>query len=290
MIGGVFENPFAVYVRDADFAVREPWYSAPRRLLDYLLVYIQEGEMVVWVGGAEHEFRPGSFCLVQPDEWHTLRGLTNTITPYAHFDIVYTPGRERGFSSQAGLDAETRKRLMQPRLNDVPGIRVPVAFAPPNPTHFRDTLLKAIGVWQRGDDLGHLEAQHLLTELVLSLIKAYGEASALSVSRPASLNWITSYLSFHLSEPITVEDMARRAGLSPSRFAHLFRQQFGLPPHRYFLQLRIQHAQELLEHTSYTQQQISGYSGFSNVHHFASAFKRVTNQTPGEYRRKVNHA
>lgn len=284
----MFERPFVPYVREADFAVREPWSSAPRRLLDYLLIYVQEGEMVARVGNIEHAFCPGEFCLVQPDEWHTLEGVTNTITPYAHFDIVYDPCRERGVSSQAGMDAAMRERLLQPRLSDVPGLRVPVAFTPPNPTRFRDALLKMIGLWQQGDDISRLEAQHLATELMLSLIKAYSEAPVLSVSRPASLNWITSYLSFHLSESITVEDMARRAGLSPSRFAHVFRQRFGLPPHRYFLRLRIQHAQELLEHTSYTQQQISDYSGFSNVHHFASAFKRITGQTPGEYRRNAS--
>ena len=43
----MFPGPVVPYIREADFAIRKPWYTPPRRLLDYLLLYVQEGECQV---------------------------------------------------------------------------------------------------------------------------------------------------------------------------------------------------------------------------------------------------
>ncbi len=99
-----------------------------------------------------------------------------------------------------------------------------------------------------------------------------------------SLGWVPAYLSYHLGEPLSVADMAARARLSPSRFATVFREDFGLSPHQYFLRLRIEHAQELLRTTDLPQRDIAEYCGFADVHHFSKAFKRITQLSPGDYR------
>ena len=69
-----------------------------------------------------------------------------------------------------------------------------------------------------------------------------------------------------------------------SRFSQVFRDRFGRPPHQFLLHLRIQHAQDLLQHTGLTMREISVQRGFSDVHHFAKTFKRLSGQTPGSYR------
>lgn len=279
-------GPIVPYVRDASFPVRSAWYTAPRRLLDYMLMYVQEGEMVVHVEGREVLFRPGEFCLIQPGELHSLEGPSDTITPYVHMDVFYNPGRERSFVVRSGrVDVSGSEGLMQPRLEAVTGVRIPTRFVPSNPAQFRDTMLKTIGIWQRRDFLGQLESHQLASGLVLEMLRSYSRGGADSPDRPEFLNWITSHMSLHLSEPLSVADMADRAGLSPSRFSRVFRDRFGSPPHRFLLHLRVQRAQDLLQHTGLTMRQISGQCGFSDVHHFAKTFKKVSGQTPGSYRR-----
>lgn len=278
-------NPVVPYVRDASFPVRTAWYTAPRRLLDYLLMYVQEGEVRTWVEGEEHRFHSGDFCLIQPGELHTLGGPAHTITPYLHLDVFYNSSRERSFVVRSErMDIPNRAELLQPRLDAATGIRVPTKFVPLNPAQFRDTLLKTIGTWQRRDFLGQLESHHLATGLILALLQTYSRASADSPDQPEFLNWITSFMSLHLSEPLSVSDMAGRAGLSASRFSRVFRDRFGRPPHRFLLHLRVQRAQDLLQHTSLTMREISTQCGFVDVHHFAKAFKRIAGQTPGSYR------
>jgi AraC-like DNA-binding protein len=281
----MFPGPVVPYIREADFAVRTPWYTPPRRLLDYLLLYVQEGECQVVVEGEQLLLGSGDFCLIQSNTLHSLRGLTETITPYVHLDIFYNPRREEGFPTRGGqVSLRSHSHLIQPRLSDLDWIGVPVQLHPHHPAQFRSTLLKMVEAWQSGELLGRLEANHLAMTLLLSLFKQYGQAPAVTARQPHSLNWVPSYLSFHIGEPLSVADMARRANLSPSRFGVVFRRHFGLSPHQYFLRLRIEHAQELLRTTDLPQREIAEYCGFADVHHFSKAFKRITRLPPGAYR------
>jgi len=61
-------------------------------------------------------------------------------------------------------------------------------------------------------------------------------------------------------------------------------QQFGLPAHRYLLDMRISHAQELLKNSELTQEEIASYCGFADVHHFSKAFKSKTGLSPGQFK------
>jgi len=250
-----------------------------------MLMYVQEGEMVACVEKRQYRFRAGDFCLVQPGELHTLEEPAHTITPYIHLGIFYNPAREKSFVVRSGqVDISGFEDLRQPRLDATTGVRVPTKFAPLQPAQFRDTMLKTVGIWQRRDFLGQLESHYLATGLVLALLQPYSRRSADSPDQPEFLNWIISFMSLHLSEPLSVADMASRAGLSASRFSRVFRDRFGRPPHQFLLHLRIQRAQDLLQHTSLTMPQIAIQCGFADVHHFARAFKRITEQTPGSYR------
>jgi transcriptional regulator GlxA family with amidase domain len=148
-------------------------------------------------------------------------------------------------------------------------------------------MLKMVATWQQHDPLSQLEAQQLATDVVLLLLKDNYSSKDVVTQTPQSLNWITSYLSFHLAESLSVADMARRAQLSPSRFSAVFRQHFGLSPHQYLMRMRVEHAEELLKSTELSLHHIAEYTGFSDVHHFSKAFKKTTGVNPGEFRRVI---
>lgn len=281
----MFPAPVVPYIREADYAVRQPWYTPPRRLLDYLLLFVQEGECLAEVEGRDYLLRRGDICFIQPDTLHSLRGRTNTVTPYIHFDLFYNPRREEGFPTRGGqVSLADLDHLLQPRLDDLGWIDVPVQLEPPHPPHVHSTILRMVEEWQAGDELSRIEANHLACGLMLTIFRQYG-ATPMTLARGRhSLNWVPSYLSFQIGEPLTVADMAKRANLSPSRFSHLFRQRYGIAPHQYFLRLRVAHAQELLRGTDLTLREIAESCGFADVHHFSKAFKRVTGITPGAFR------
>lgn len=277
--------PVAPYIREADFAIRKPWFTPPRRLLDYLLLYVQKGECEVDVEGERLLLSDGDLCLIQPDTLHTLRGRTDTITPYLHLDVFFNPRRAEGFPTQGGqVSLSPHAHLVQPRLADLDWIDIPIRLSPINPVQFRTTLLKAVEAWQSGDVLSRLEADHQATTLVLSLFRQYGRLPDAAARGAHSLSWVPAYLSFNIGEPLTVAQMARRANLSPSRFSAVFRRRFGLSPHQYLLRLRIEHAQSMLTTTDLPLRDIAAACGFADEHHFSKAFKRMSGVSPGAYR------
>jgi AraC-like DNA-binding protein len=283
----MFPEPIVPYIREADFAIREPWYTPPRRLLDYLLLYVQEGECLVEVEGEECVLADGDFCLIQPNTLHSLRGRTNTITPYVHLDLFYNPRREEGFPTRGGqVSLSSHSHLVQLRLRDLDWLDVPVTLAPAHPVQFRSTLLRMVEIWQLGDAISRLEANHLAMSLFLAIFKQYGRYQPGQSRHPHSLNWVSAYLSFHIGEPLSVADMARRANLSPSRFSAVFRERFGMSPHQYLLALRIEQAQALLHTSDLPLWKIAEACGFADVHHFSKAFKRIVRVSPGAYRRE----
>ncbi|HUQ99283.1 MAG TPA: helix-turn-helix transcriptional regulator, partial [Gemmatimonadaceae bacterium] len=85
----------------------------------------------------------------------------------------------------------------------------------------------------------------------------------------------------HLDASITVDVLAREAGLSPAHFARAFRETIGKPPHAYLLIMRLEHARRLLEDCDATLSDVAMRSGFADQAHLTRLFKRAFGVTPG---------
>lgn len=85
----------------------------------------------------------------------------------------------------------------------------------------------------------------------------------------------------------TVAALARQAGLSPSRFAHLFRSETGLPVMETVLRARMKEAEKLLELTHTPVSQIADLLGFSSPQHFSAQFARRYGTSPRLFRLRM---
>ena len=90
----------------------------------------------------------------------------------------------------------------------------------------------------------------------------------------------------HYGSPVTVAEVAAKAYLSASRFAHLFSEEMGIPFHQYLNSLRINRARNLLTHTSLKILDVAAQCGFCNQNYFASVFKKAVGDSPRNFRRK----
>jgi AraC family transcriptional regulator len=75
--------------------------------------------------------------------------------------------------------------------------------------------------------------------------------------------------------------------LSPYHFSRAFKQSFGMPPHRYLTSRRIERAKSLLAERKLSVTEIGLDIGFSETSAFTSAFRKVTGETPTNYRRSL---
>jgi AraC family transcriptional regulator, transcriptional activator FtrA len=89
----------------------------------------------------------------------------------------------------------------------------------------------------------------------------------------------------HLDQPLTVEDLAGRALLSPRSFARRFRAATGTTPMQWLLRQRVLHAQRLLETTDLAVERVSQRCGFGTATALRVHFRRIVGTTPMAYRR-----
>ncbi|MFG2298775.1 helix-turn-helix domain-containing protein [Streptomyces sp. NPDC048603] len=96
---------------------------------------------------------------------------------------------------------------------------------------------------------------------------------------------VLQWMSRHLAEEITVEQLAERAHMSPRTFARRFLAETGTTPYQWLLRQRVLLAQELLECSDETVDAIAGRCGFGNAAALRHHFLRTLGTTPNAFRR-----
>ena len=94
------------------------------------------------------------------------------------------------------------------------------------------------------------------------------------------------YLCRNLAARVTLNGLAKMAGLSVSRLAHLFREQVGMTPQQFLEQQRLERARQLLEMSGRNIGDIAADVGFDNPFYFTLRFKRLTGLSPRDYRKQ----
>ena len=115
--------------------------------------------------------------------------------------------------------------------------------------------------------------------------------SAASHTLPGSrLRRVTEYIQAHLDQHLTLAHLGAVVFMSPYHFARLFQHSTGLPPHRFVVRARIDHAATMLGTPDLSIARISQMVGFRTPSHFSTVFRRLMGVTPGAYRAAYLHA
>ena len=86
------------------------------------------------------------------------------------------------------------------------------------------------------------------------------------------------------ADRLTVDDLARVAGLSRAHFSAAFRTAFGVTPHAYVLTRRLERAAALLRSTDHSVTDICLAVGLTSVGSFSASFRRMYGRSPTRYR------
>jgi AraC family transcriptional regulator len=98
---------------------------------------------------------------------------------------------------------------------------------------------------------------------------------------------LMQYIDEHLAEDVSLSSLAELVHLSPYHFSRVFKHSFDMPPHRYLTNRRIERAKSLLAARKLSVTEIGLNVGFSETSSFTSAFRKITGETPTDYRRRV---
>jgi len=102
-------------------------------------------------------------------------------------------------------------------------------------------------------------------------------------SEPAAVRRAREYLFANLADNVPLADLAAVAGVGTFRLLRAFRKVHGVPPHRYQLAQRIEHAKRLIRDQAGPLAAIAFETGFADQSHLTRNFKRWAGVTPHAY-------
>ena len=131
-------------------------------------------------------------------------------------------------------------------------------------------------------------AAQIERELVSMMLWYAGQVAVIrgfSQASPLVRNTV-AYIQAHLTEKITVNDIAEAFGQNPSYLSHHFKEQTGESISSYIVSEKINEAKRLLRCSELSLLDLSAQLGFSSQQYFQSVFKKQVGCTPTEYRKQ----
>ena len=93
------------------------------------------------------------------------------------------------------------------------------------------------------------------------------------------------YLEHNFMGTISLEDMAKQAGVSKFHFVRMFKASTGLTPMAYLERMRLRESEALLRRRELSLSQVARASGFTSRRYFSRRFTRALGHSPSEYAR-----
>ncbi len=150
-----------------------------------------------------------------------------------------------------------------------------------------DLMLKIIAT-DHGEDLANLVAD----QLIYSSIRTDQDTQRLSVPtrigvRHPKLSQVIQMMEANIEEPISPSVLAKDVGMSTRQLERLFRRYLNRSPKRYYMELRLQKARNLLMQTDMSVINVALACGFASPSHFSKCYRAHYDTTP--YRERGAH-
>lgn len=238
-----------------------------RGTADWLLILTLAGSGRIAAGNQTHATGPGEALLWRPGTPHDYR----TAEPPGRWELAWAHFLpDEGWLSL--LDwPELAPGVMRLQLDGEPLAAAGAAFD--------DCRLLSASTWPQAERLGLNALERAL--LWMAAARPDGESARLDPRVRGAVEAIAR----DLARPPSIAALARQAGLSPSRFAHLFSDQLGMGVAEWRDRRRIARACELLAVSGLPVQEVALAVGFADPFHFSTRFRRFTGTSPRAWRR-----
>ena len=137
---------------------------------------------------------------------------------------------------------------------------------------------------QRVDLLSDIQ---LLQNMTYTMLVDYCDRVQKIQNRPSVSSVIQkciSYISVHLHEPVSLEQLSRHCGLCGRSLSLRFKKEMGMGIPEYMHREKLQEAEYLLRHSSFSLSEITSFLNYPSQSYFTQIFKKYKNLTPQQFR------
>ena len=255
------ELPLLVNCAGLTFAGKEHINSNDKGRLDYYLIYVLADEMHIFRQGEYQRLTPGSVIIVPPNTPYKCKCATASASfLWVHF---------------TGSDVE--RTLKRYKIGLFPNI-----YKTPAINNISARFQKLFEGFARNDSYRAYDLSALLDRLLIEI----GRAIEKNETERVSLSKSIRYLNENYTTQIKIPFLAQMENMCMTAYNMAFKNQTGIPPTKYIINLRVNNAKELLRTTNLTIKEVGAICGYDDVIFFRKTFKKEVGVSPSEYRKK----
>ncbi|MEI5994126.1 helix-turn-helix domain-containing protein [Candidatus Enterococcus mansonii] len=253
---------------------------APPQISEYLTLFLMlSGSMVVTIGEKEYQLNADDLLAINPHQQYQVKSSEKNLllflrisrAPFTvHFKENWLPYID--CSTTQAEDKETEKFQ-----------------------YLRESLVHLMAAYFKQSEDSELEIyQHLFTVLK-QLVKNFKKEvvptpQIVTNLADTRMNQLLEEIQKNYDQPISLESLAEKSGLSYYHLSRSFKKQIGMNFTEYLNQVRLMHAAESLVLTGQSVIKVALNNGFSNPKNFHQVFKKQYGVTPANFRKKYSLA
>lgn len=218
-----------------------------------------------------YALQPGDVFILHPDERHTYRACSRE--PFKKLFVTLA------------TTTITRAMLAATPLGQISHLRL----APDMAAQVEEVMKRITSILRAGGEDTPFTASLAACELITMLLRVVNRHGTVPHPNPR-LQPVMTYAINHISEQLSVRELAHVAKMSGGHLNRLFVKAVGMRAHEWLTKLRMRFAAELLYKTNMPIHIISEHVGYENTYAFSRAFKHVTGIAPVTYRRRARKA
>ena len=235
------------------------------------LALIVDGALRLTIGRQLKTVGKGSFILINAGDVHA--GHANSTDGWAMRTLHVAPGDLAIQMRSCGIEVAGE---------------IPIKSGVYNTAPLADLFFGVHTCAQTNDD--RLKRDESLQRLI-ALLAAHAEPNRPAArSKPTgdscAATQIRDYIEDHLFDPIRLEDLSRVVSMPSYTVVRTFKRYYGLPPHRYHTQRRVDIARKLIRE-KVPLASLSHLCGFADQAHFTRTFRKTLGYTPGFYAQRA---
>lgn len=260
-------------------AILAPYHINQRIILDYELLYVENGDFILTYNGKDFQCKKGSVLLLCPNISHSFHIINEDLSqPHIHFDMKYdsmSPKVYICFQDYPELSASERLMIREnlfPQPDGSPFLKI----------NDKETFLKTFFEIIDMKDVNSLNCKAKMLNLLHTIITDnVPEITSKPTINSGIASLIKSYIDSNYEQEISLDTLEKQFDYSKFYMEKLFKQEYEISIMNYRNTKRMEAAIRLLE--NHTVSETANLLGFSSIYSFSRAFRMTYGESPTKY-------
>ena len=235
-----------------------------RGRVDYYMLYVFSGSLKVKNGHVSRDISENELIIIPPE------------TPY----FIETEALPMGYLCVHFTGSEVESKLKKYSIDVFPSVNS-LSYTNNMQGRFK-ALFEAFA---KNDELREYDLALLLERLFIEASRGIKNAQSEQIPLSKSIRHINE----NYTSDIKIGTLAKMENMCMTSYNLAFKEQMGIPPTKYILKLRMEHAASLLsESCDLSIGEVARASGYGDINFFSRTFKSYVGVSPSEYRKRMN--